>query len=939
MTFLLCLIFFVSGAAALLFETLWFRQAGLALGNSIWASSLVLAAFMGGLALGNGLVGRRGHGWRRPMRIYALLELAIATTGVAVVHALPLLTPYVSPLFGPLLDAPWLLNPLRLAIAFPLLLVPSTAMGMTLPLLASALYRRDADFGRVLGRLYGWNTLGAVVGALAGDLLLVGLFGVRGTALAAAALNVLAAAAALTLARPLDVEATAAPLPEPRRLPPRALALLAAAFLLGGTLLALEVVWFRFLLLFVHASSLAFAVMLAVVLAGIGSGSLLASRGLGTRAELWRFLPAVALASGVLCPTTYVLFGFVPAIALGGALSWLVTLQLGIVLMFPVSLLSGALFTLLGVALLRESHGVTRTAGLLTLCNTTGAMLGSLVGGLVLLPTLGMERSILVLAASYGVAAALLVLGGLGPVSARQSTAVYVCGGGLLLALLLFPSGLAERRYLRAPLLWFIDNEQAVVVETREGLNETSTYLRRDRFGEPVYYRLMTNSHSMSGTMSSAERYMKLFVYLPVALHPDPRSALLISYGVGSTAKALTDTSSLETIDVVDTSRDVLDMNRIVYPEPGSLPLEDPRVRVHIEDGRFFLQTTPQRFDIITGEPPPPKHAGIVNLYTREYFALVHDRLTEGGIATYWLPVHALTESDAKAILRAFCDVFEDCTLWDGSPLNWIMMGTRDARGPVSSERFTQQWRDPVVAPELEALGVERPEQLGALFLAGADDLRGITAGTPALDDDHPRRLSEVPTVATAMVDVYRPWMESQRARERFERSELVRKLWPPSLREDSLAWFPWQRTLNRSLFAELGEPARELPELHRILTATSLRTAPLWYLGTDADELAAARTAWKKGRRSAPLLYQLGAAALAERDWPAAAEYFRQAQQGAANRELVYYQVYALGMAGRQDEARRVAVQAGVPRPGVAGDQAFVRFASEALGLDIPAG
>ncbi len=134
----------------------------------------------------------------------------------------------------------------------------------------------------------------------------MGLFGVRGTALAAAALNVLAAAAAFTLARPLDVAATAAPLPEPRRLPPRALALLAAAFLLGGTLLALEVVWFRFLLLFVHASSLAFAVMLAVVLAGIGSGSLLASRALGARAELWRFLPAVALASGVLCLVTYV---------------------------------------------------------------------------------------------------------------------------------------------------------------------------------------------------------------------------------------------------------------------------------------------------------------------------------------------------------------------------------------------------------------------------------------------------------------------------------------------------------------------------------------------------------------------------------------------------------------------------------------------------------
>ena len=149
-------------------------------------------------------------------------------------------------------------------------------------------------------------------------------------------------------------------------------------------------------------------------------------------------------------------------------------------------------------------------------------------------------------------------------------------------------------------------------------------------------------------------------------------------------------------------------------------PLNDPRVRVHIEDGRYLLQTTDRRFDLITGEPPPPGIAGVENLYTREYFELIRRRLADGGFVTYWLPLSDLTDVSTKAILRAFCDVFEDCSLWNGSGTHLMMAGSRDARGPVSEEEFGRQWRDPAVAAEMERLGVERPEQLGALFIGDA---------------------------------------------------------------------------------------------------------------------------------------------------------------------------------------------------------------------------
>src|SRR5436190_2093537 len=200
MGIVLSAVFFASGASALIFETLWFRQAGLAFGNSVWASSLVLSGFMAGLALGNTLAAALGRRVRHPVRLYAIAEAVIALTGVGLVYLFPVLGAALAPLFRPLLDHPWALNPLRLVVAFVLLLIPSTAMGITLPLLTKALLRDDRSFGRVLGALYGWNTLGAMTGVVAGEMFLVGALGVRGTALAAGALNLAAAAVAALLA-------------------------------------------------------------------------------------------------------------------------------------------------------------------------------------------------------------------------------------------------------------------------------------------------------------------------------------------------------------------------------------------------------------------------------------------------------------------------------------------------------------------------------------------------------------------------------------------------------------------------------------------------------------------------------------------------------------------------------------------------------------------
>jgi spermidine synthase len=914
MTLLLCVVVFLSGAAALLFETLWFHQASLAFGSSVWASSLVLAGFMGGLAVGNGAIGRLGHRIARPVALYAALEGVIAVAGVALVHGLPALGPLFAPLVRALADAPWALQPLRLAVAFALLLVPSTAMGATLPLLVSALYRRAPHFGRVLGRLYGWNTAGAVAGALAGEAFLVAWLGIRGAALVAALANATALVLALGLARSLDAATAGAPPPPPAPLPPRTGAVLAAAFAFGAILLALEVIWFRLLLLKILGSSLAFAVMLAVVLAGIALGGLAGAAWLSRAAGAARALPAVALASGALCAGTFALHGRMLAASQPGSIHALGgVLLLSLPLMLPVCLLSGVLFTLCGDALHRAGAGEARAAGLLALSNTTGAMLGSLAGGFVLLPEFGVAGSLRALAAAYAVTALGLALAGVGPRGARARAMLAGAGALAVAALALFPTGRLHERYLAHALARWVQLESARPVAVREGTSETAVYLESQLFGEPLYHRLVTNGYSMSGTSLPSLRYMKLFVWLPVAVHPEPKAALLISFGVGVTAKALVATRSLERIDVVDISRDILELASVPYPDPAENPLRDPRVHVHVEDGRHFLQTTDRRFDLITAEPPPPKAAGVVNLYTREYFALLRDRLAEGGIASYWLPVHGLLESDAAAIARAFCDVFADCALFAGAGLDWILLGTRDARGPVSEARFRAQWEDPEVAPELRAAGIERPEQLGALFLLGAEDLAARLRGVAPLEDDHPRRLSHRVLGARRLAPTWLPWLEPAPARERFAKSELAARLWPPALREASLAWFDARAQAERHL---LGAPRGtiDVAAAHAQLSVGPLRELALWELGSDALRQRAARAAAARGRAAPEVERELALGRLAEGDFAAAAAGLARARRGGpSDPPDARLEVYALCRAGAPDAARARASELGL--------------------------
>jgi predicted membrane-bound spermidine synthase len=944
-----CAVAFASGVAALAFETLWFRVAGLSLGNGVWASSVVLAAFMAGLALGNGLAARRADRVARPERVFAGLELTIGVAGVVLVAGLPAATPGLARALEALRDSPWLLNPARLLVAFAAMMVPATAMGATLPVLVRTLSRHDPRFGTVLGRLYGWNTIGAVAGALLGESLLLGALGMRGSAFAAAGANLLAAAGALSLSGPRGAPSLAAPAPAAPAATGRAPRLLAAAFLSGAVFLALEVVWFRFLALFVYGTSLVFAVLLAVVLAGIALGGLSAARWLRRGGRAAAQLPALALLAA--CATLLGYLGFERVLAaflppgLAAAELWHVAL-LAMPLMLPVAWLSGILFTALGEAARTRLGGDARTAGLLALSNTVGAACGSLAGGFVLLPRLGMEASFLLLAGLYALVAALTLperAGGALPLRAGGVRAWPVPGAlaaALVALLATFPGGLLRSTYLLHPTRAF-EEPGTRVIAVREGLLQTVVLTRTERFGRPLHHRMFTDGFSMSATTAHSRRYMKAYVYLPVAIHPRLRDALLISYGVGSTAKALTDTTELERIDVVDISPEILATSRLLFAAAED-PLADPRVRVHVEDGRFFLETTPHRYDLITSEPPPPKYAGVVNLYSREYFALIREHLAEGGITTYWLPVHNLSEGDALAIVRAFCDVFADCTLWSGAGLDWMLVGTRGfpgAEGPVEAHHFRRQWEDPRVAPELRATGFETPGQLGATFLAGAATLGRLTREVAPVLDDFPLRISHEPVLPghAARSPLFAELMGAGAAAREFDESEFVRRTFPPELRAETHGAFAWQRILNARLVQDGAEAAGQ-EDLHELLARSPLRTLPLWLLGSGQEEVRIV-SGMAPGAAPQPDVDRVRAlGAMAERDFAGAVRWLERARAARPDDvRLASLEIYALCMAERGDEALALARRLVRSDPQAAASDAHWRWLGETFGLPDP--
>lgn len=718
------LMFVLSGVAGLIFQVLWARRLALVFGNTLESVTTTVCAFLLGLALGAWLAGRWLVGRPNGLRVFACLEIGVAVSGLAVTYAIPWVTPVAQMLARSSGGEEAGLSLARLLLVMALLLVPCIAMGGTLPVLTQGLIARgNGGFSGVLASLYAANTLGAALGALATSFLLIPWLGVLATAAVAAGLDALVALAALGLAgsEPGESPARAAVGP-PRARWEAWLALVGSGFC--G--LALEIAWTRLLVFFNGSDVYAFSTVLATYLLGLVLGSSLLGRGRSLRRArlllpcLFLFLGAAAFSAFWMLPWISALHG-----DLLGQISmpW-VRLCISALLILPGTVVLGALFPL-SSQLIDSSRGGNHgtSVGEAYLWNTVGSVSGCLLAGFVLLPRLGLQGTFAAVAVTAVGVGLLLAL------TAPRPMALRVAGGvvGLFLAgaILSTPSDALRRNFYepRGTVLFQGEDQHGAVALLRE----FEAYRGVDSVN------LIVDGFTMAGGSLHARRYTTMLAQVPIQMHPDPKRVLVVCLGLGNTLRAAVASDRTARVDCVELSRKVLEAVRFI-PDLGPT-LSSPKLTMHVNDGRNFLLTTENRYDVITAEPPPPTHAGIVNLYSKEYYELCRSRLKPGGLVAHWLPVNQMSVFDAKTIIRAFLEVFPHATLWEGQGLNLCLLG---------SERPLQ-----VTWPELSAnihgdaevlgpVGLDRPELFAATYLKGPEALRRYVAGTPPVTDDRP---------------------------------------------------------------------------------------------------------------------------------------------------------------------------------------------------------
>src|SRR6266850_4947192 len=710
-----------------------------------------------------------------------------------------------------------------------------------------------------------------MAGAVLGEAYLIRAFGLYGTSLAAACALCIAAAAAVSVARfgarrhmafesagtfghskfPLSFGVDYRP---PWRL-------LLVSFGTGLILLALEVIWFRFLRLYVASSPTAFAIMLAVVLGGIGIGGIIAGAIHRRSDQLNQVLPILLLLAGILTLLSYVFFptALIPAHTGIFNLNWWQIALLSLALVWPVALVSGILFPSIAAGVQASVGDRMNATGITTLFNTTGAAFGPLLASFVLLPSIGYQLSLIFCGAAYALLGIFLISGFRW--SFRQPISLIIIGlcAAMILLLAIFPYHRDATHFAHAR------HSLGQLVKKIEGPSDTYQLLRYDLFGEPYHYQLLTSAFSMSGTSPQSQRYMRMFAYLPFAFRPQSEDVLLICYGCGVTADALLHGLHVKRMDVVDISKEVFAIADFYSAINYSSPLRDPRVHAIVQDGRFFLQASPRQYDIISGEPPPPKVAGSVNLYTEEFFSLIKRRLKEGGIATFWLPVDQLKGDEAKAILRAFHNAFSNASVWAGADEDWIMMGIKGPGRQCKEEDIRRLWSNAATGADLSRIGIEIPQQLGALFLLDGEEIDRITRGIAPLTDCYPKRLSDTLWDDRASHRFASTYMEASAARRRFLSSPMIDRIWPKTLNKSIESFFIVRES--RYISGIIG--SNKLAELDLYLRHSRLRVPVLEVLGSDEFRLSIAETVARNSEIPPPeIMSDLVAGALARRDF-----------------------------------------------------------------------
>ncbi len=778
----LFLLFTVSGFAGLIYESIWSHYLKLFLGHAAYAQTLVLALFMGGMALGSWAASRLSRRWRNLLRGYAIVEALIGVAALVFHQAFVAATDVSYESILPALGSDTAAATFKWLLAALMILPQSIALGMTFPLMSAGLLRRHPERpGEALALLYFTNSLGAAIGVLASGFVLIDALGLPGTIRVAGIINLVLAALVWAIAPGRD--------PEPGRAAAATLArrvetrsggdapwrlMLVVAFLTGAASFIYEIAWIRMLSLVLGAATHSFELMLSAFILGLALGGLWVRSRIDRTAEPLRFLGIVQVAMGLAALATLPLYGsafeLMQLVIRGTAktdagygIFLIASHGIALAIMLPATFCAGMTLPLITFALLGAGHG-ERSIGAVYAANTLGAITGVVLAAHVGMPLLGL-KGLIVAGGLIDVGLGLVLLWRLAVAGVlKRSTPAHGSGASL-------PAGLT----LGATLL-----SAVVLVVIAFGVSldpykmASGVFRRGDLYtaqdAELKYYRdgkttsvslmqfheglsLRTNGKSDGainlgdGARISDEVTMVLTAAIPLAHRPDAKRAAIIGIGTGLTTHTMLGATTLERVDTIEIEPAMAEASRSFAARNASA-FADPRSRIVFDDAKTYFSTHNERYDIIVSEPSNPWVSGVSSLFTTEFYRHVRRYLNPGGVMVQWFQLYEIDVSLVASVLRALADNFPDYAIYAATDSDLLIVAG-DAE--TLARPLADVFQMPGVAAELRKVHVQRIGDIDVRRIGGKASLHPLflSYGVPANSD-------------------YRPYLDLNAAKHRF---------------------------------------------------------------------------------------------------------------------------------------------------------------------------
>jgi len=739
------LAFFLSGCAGLVYEIIWVKKLTLAFGTTTVATALVVSSYMAGLGLGSIFWGRRVDRSRQPLKLLGLLETGIGLSSLIVLFVLQHIDIIYQTIYQTIASGMVMAIVIIALLAFLIMFVPAFLMGGIFPVISKTYIVRNRDIGNGIGVLYALNTLGGVIGAGLTGFIAIRSIGLTATNICAATVNIVIGISMLILASSpsrlpvgghIQERDAAAAKPVKQRsgrdenitglLP----VVLAVALVTGFVGLGLEILWIRCLSIFLANTTYTFTIVLIVYLSGIFVGSMLFGRFLSRAAGNLTLLVLLCTAIGFFVIITSGLMRGLPAVlfALSGIMEVPVLrvimpgLILALILMFVPTGIMGITFPALCAVYIKNLKTIGSRLSMVYFVNAIGSIAGPLVAGLVLIPILGVVKSMITLALVILVAGIALQVTMLRSGNKPGTKWIGVQAVMVFVSVIIAAAGIKDAQIL-PPSLMHTRTRADRILYYKETLDGT-VVASEDRY--TGIRSCNVNNSAVIGTTYDAMKVVKMLGHIPCIINPRAKRALVIGFGVGITTWALSQ-HPLEAIDCVEICPGVRSAAKYFSAYNHNVD-SDPRVRFIGGDGRNHLLVTREVYDIISCDPTHPT-LGSGNLYTREYFELCRDRLSGQGVFCQYLPLHKLSPEEFKTAVMTFASVFPHSNVWIAHS-HAIMVGTVNALQILFSElqSFAASGMDDIMTD---------PYLLAVSLVLDQDDVARLCRDKPALNTDN----------------------------------------------------------------------------------------------------------------------------------------------------------------------------------------------------------